>query len=39
MVALDQRTPLFGPIAGDARLLAAVREAGERVARFVEASS
>lgn len=29
-------TVLFGPIAGDARLVAAVREAGERVRRFVE---
>jgi D-arabinitol 4-dehydrogenase len=31
-------TVLFGPIAGDPRLVAAVREASQRVARFIEAA-
>jgi D-arabinitol 4-dehydrogenase len=37
VVALCSDAALWGELAGDARLIDAVRRAGERVARFVEA--
>jgi D-arabinitol 4-dehydrogenase len=39
VVALASEVPLWGPQAGDPRLVAALRDAGERVSAFVEATS